>query len=448
MVSTALFRLLAILLLVAANAFFVAAEFALVSVRDTRVQQLIDAHRIGARIVQRLHRNLDELLSAVQFGVTLASLGLGWIGEPTLATLIEPTLTGLPHSRIFAHALAATLAFCAIAYLHITLGELVPKAVALQRAERVALAVAAPMDVFVRLARPALYLLSGSAALALKVFGLRLVREGGGHSAEELKLVVTASRRMGMLEKQEAEIIQRALELRHLTVREIMVPRRDVFSLPADLGLEEAAAQVAAGRRSRIPVYDPQRGGPEHIVGVLYARELARWMVGRRGQPAGGEGARQVRHLMRAVLVVPETKPLPDLLEEFRQRRRHLAVVVDEFGSTAGVVTVEDLLEQVVGRLEDEFDGAGPLPAKPAGALALDGSTTVRDLETQYRIPLPREQGFETLGGFVMAMLQKVPEAGDAFEYRGQRFTVEQMEGHRIARVRIEAAPVAGPGPA
>jgi putative hemolysin len=440
MVSLALLRLFAIGLLVAANAFFVAAEFALVSVRDTRLQQLVEQKRLGARIVQRLHLHLDQLLSAVQFGVTLTSLGLGWIGEGALAQMIEPSLHNLPHGVVWAHAIATTLAFAIISYLHVTLGELVPKSVALQRAERVALAVAAPMEVFMSISRPALFIFSRSAALVLRAFGSKPMREGGVHSPEELKLMVTASRRVGLLPAVQEETIHRTLELGNVTVREIMVPRPDIFSLPADLPLDEALSRVIEEQHSRVPVYDPERG-PEHIIGVLYSKEMMRWQQIRLAQVQSGASQLPnvtVRNIMRTVLFVPETKPVIDLLIDFKERRRHMAVVVDEFGSTAGVITVEDVLEQIVGEIEDEFDIAPPPPAVLGGAMELDGSATLRDLETQYNLALPRDQGFETLGGFVLSQLQRIPQRGESFVYDVRRFTVVEMDGRRIARVKIE----------
>lgn len=442
MVTYALLRLLVVVLLVAANAFFVAAEFALVSVRDTRIQQLVDARRIGARTVQRLHQKMDELLSAVQLGVTLASLALGWVGEETLARIIEPGLRGISHSTVWAHVIAVTMAFMAITYLHVTLGELVPKSVALEKAERVALAVAGPMEVFMKVTRPFVVVMTRSARLALRAFGSREVRQAGVHSPEELKLIVTASRRFGMVPPFEEEMIVRALDMGNIEVREIMVPRPDIFSLPANMPLEEALTRVVEEQHSRVPVYDPQQG-PEHIIGLLYSKDLTRWMRLRlmlaKDEAASARIAQmQVRQIMREVLVVPETKPVSDLLLEFKQRKRHLAVVVDEFGSTVGVVTVEDVLEQLVGEIEDEFDVTPQALVPGATSMVLDGAVPIRDLETQYQLKLPRDDGFETLGGFVLARLQKLPRGGESFEYEGRRYTVLEMEGHRIAKVKIE----------
>ena len=442
MATYVLLRVLAVVLLVAANAFFVAAEFALVSVRDTRIQQLLDVHRISARTVQKLHSRIDELLAAVQLGVTLASLALGWIGEAALAHLLENAFQGVHHPAVYAHVIAILVAFVLITYLHTTLGELVPKSVALHRSERVALAVAGPMDIFITATKPFLYVMTHTARLILRAFGVPQIRQGGTHSPEELKLIVTASRRLGLLPAFEEELIHRTLEMGEVTAREIMVPRPDIFSLPADLSLDEALTRVVEEQHSRVPIYDQQRG-PEHIIGVLYSKDLTRWMRLRlvlSPDTAEQLALMEVRHLMRDVLLVPETKPLPDLLTEFKNRKRHLAVVVDEFGSTAGVVTVEDVLEQLVGEIEDEFDVARqPLPAGTTTML-LDGSVPLRDLEMQYQLKLPREEGYETLAGFVLAHLQRIPRGGETFEYEGRRYTAMEMDGHRIAKVKVEQA--------
>lgn len=444
MIAFVLLRLFLILLLVAANAFFAAAEFALVSIRETRIQQLIEARRLGARIVQKLHRKLDEVVNGVQLGITVVSLTLGWVGEPLLAHMVEEFVGQVPHANIYAHGIAIAIAFILITCLHVILGELVPKSLALERGEQVALAVAAPMDVFLTLTRPFIYGMSKAAGSVLSLFGSRKLRRGPVHSPDELKLIVTASRQFGQIPLFQEEMIHHALELESITVREVMVPRPDIFSLPGNLTLDEALSRVVEEQHSRIPVYDPQRG-PEHIIGVLYSKDLMRWtrlrLTTNPVQPiAARVSAMKISQIMHDVLVVPETKVLTEMLEEFKDHKRHLAVVVDEFGSTAGVITVEDILEQLVGEIEDEFDVPPPEQPVLEGklALVLEGSFGIRDLESQYQLLLPRDAGFETLAGFVLARLQKIPSVGDAFDYEGHRFTVDEMEGHRIAKVQIE----------
>ncbi len=454
MVAFVLLRVFLILLLVAANAFFAAAEFALVSVRDTRIQQLISAGRIGARIVQRLHQNLDEVVNGVQLGITMVSLTLGWIGEPIVARLVEGVrfVHEVPHGEVYAHTIAIAISFSLITYMHVILGELVPKTLALQRAEQVALAVAAPMEAFLAITRPFLFFMRKSGGLVLRLFGAQATRRGAVHSPDELKLIVTASRQFGQIPEFQEEMIHSAIELDSISVRAVMVARPDIFSLPSDLMLDEALVRVVEGQHSRVPVYDPQRG-PEHIVGVLYYKDLMRWMrlrLSNLGQSVAARISRmQISQIMHDVLVVPETKVLAELLSEFKERRRHLAVVVDEFGSTAGVITVEDILEQLVGNIEDEFDVSPPEPSlEDESALVLEGSVNIRDLEAQYGLTLPRDTGFETLAGFILARLQRIPSLRESFEFEGHRYTVEEMEGHRIAKVKIEKKESLEPKPA
>src|SRR5215468_4286285 len=322
MVAFVLLRVLLIVSLVAANAFFAAAEFALVSVRDTRIQQLIEARRIGARTVQKLHRNLDALVNGVQLGVTIVSLTLGWIGEPMVARLVENIqfIQRVPHAMVYAHTIAIVIAFSFITCLHVILGELVPKSLALQRAEQVALAVATPMDVFLTITRPIIFVLGKSAGSVLKAFGLRKMRQGPVHSPDEVKLIVTASRELGQIAPAQEEMVHHALELENITAREVMVPRPDIFSLPGDLTLQEAIDRVVEEQHSRIPVYDP-KSGPEHIIGVLYSKDLMRW-AGMRlaARPLPTVPSRisdmKISQVMHDALVIPETKPLSELLEE------------------------------------------------------------------------------------------------------------------------------------
>ncbi len=437
-----LLEFVAVAMLILANAFFVAAEFALVSIRDTRIEQLMAAQVPGARAVRRLQRDLDDFLPAVQLGVTLCSLALGWIGEPLAAGLFAGWLDALPiapaHAQIYAHMAAVgavALGFALITYFHVVVGELVPKSLALRRAEALAVAVAPPMLIFMTLARPAVRLLKGSAAVILRGFDIPMTERAQVHSPEELKLIATAARRLGVLPALQETLIHRALELDDVPIREIMTPRQKIFSLPSRMPVETASAQVIEHLHSRVPVYDETRG-PEHIVGVVYSKDLARLMFFRRGAPFVDLKLSQIT---RDVLVVPETKTVLDLIREFQQRRRQMAIVVDEYGSTVGLVTAEDAIEQLTGEFEDEFDSPEmPVLASAGGALLMDGGVNLRDLETQMQWDLPRDGGVETLAGFVLMRLGHIPEVGESVTHDGRRLTVVEMEGRRISKIRAE----------
>ncbi len=459
MQGLALLKFVAVAMLILANAFFVAAEFALVSIRDTRIEQMLTDGIPGARAVRRLQQDLDDFLPAVQLGVTLCSLALGWIGEPLAASVLFGWFNLLPltqpHALLYAHIVAVALGFAAITYFHVVVGELVPKSLALRRAEALAVAVAPPMLLFIAIARPAVRFLKGGAAIILRGFDIELSERASVHSPEELKLIATAAQRMGLLPRFQETLIHRTLELDDVTVREIMTPRKQIFSLPSGMPLEEATARVIDHMHSRVPVYDETRG-PEHIVGVVYSKDLARLMYFRpktTGAPGlaseTGETAKsrpatpfvdlKLQQVMRDVLVVPETKSVLDLIRDFQQRRRHLAIVVDEYGSTVGLVTAEDAIEQLTGELEDEFDSPElPVLTTASGALMMDGGVNLRDLETQMLWSLPRDGGVETLAGFVLMRLGHIPSEGESVVFDGRRLTVVEMDARRIAKVRVE----------
>jgi CBS domain containing-hemolysin-like protein len=437
-------------MLILANAFFVAAEFALVSIRDTRIEQLLASGVPGARAVRRLQQDLDDFLPAVQLGVTLCSLALGWLGEPLAASLLMGWLGVLPltpaHAQIYAHVAAIALGFALITYFHVVVGELVPKSLALRRAEALAVAVAPPMLIFMAIVRPAVRALKVSAGVILRGFDISITERAQVHSPEELKLIATAARRMGVLPKFQETLIHRTLELDDVPIREIMTPRQKIFSLPSNMPVEAASARIIDRHHSRIPVYDETRG-PEHIVGVIYSRDLARLMFLRhKARQSAPFVDFKLSQIMRDVLVVPETKSALDLLRDFQQRRRQIAIVVDEYGSTVGLVTAEDAIEQLTGELEDEFD-APALPAltTASGALLMDGGVNLRDLETQMQWSLPRDGGVETLAGFLLMRLGHIPEAGESVTFEGRRLTVAEMERRRIGKVRVEAVEESAP---
>lgn len=437
-----LFKPVAVAMLILANAYFVAAEFALVSLRDTRVEQLLAGRVPGARAVQRLQQNLDDLLPAVQLGVTLCSLALGWLGEPLAAQILAGWMSALPDAKIYANVTAVVIGFALITYLHVVAGELVPKGLALRRTEALAVAIAPPMLVFMAVTRPIVRLLSRSAAAILRGFDIPSTeRAAAVHSAEELKLMATSARRLGVLPAFQETLVHRALELGDVPVREIMTPRQKIFSLPSNLTVEEACARAFIRDHSRIPVYEDARG-PEYIVGAVYTRDLARlFYFGRStASPVAPQSGLLLTQIMHEVLVVPETKSTLDLLRDFKQHRRHLAIAVDEYGSTVGLVTAEDAIEQLAGEMEDEFDTPShPVLTSAGGTVLMDGTVNLRDLETQMRWSLPRDGEVETLAGFVLARLGHIPEPGESVEFEGRRLTVVEMDARRIAKIRVEA---------
>jgi putative hemolysin len=288
--------------------------------------------------------------------------------------------------------------------------------------------------------RPVVHLLRGSAAAVLRGFDIPITERAEVHSAEELKLIATSARRMGLLPASQEVLIHRAVELDDVPLREIMTPRQKIFSLPSNMLLDDAYGKVIESHHSRIPVYDETRG-PEHIVGVVYSRDLLRLLYFRTGGAQAGTPQVELRlsQIAREILVVPETKSVLDLIREFQQKRRHLAVAVDEYGSIVGLVTAEDAVEQLTGEFEDEFDAPTlPILTSAGGAVVMDGGVNLRDLETQMHWDLPREGGVETLAGFMLVQLGHIPKAGESVLHEGRRLTITAMDGRRISKVRVE----------
>lgn len=440
------FRFLVLFFILGVNAFFAAAEVALISARKSRLRSLADRGNAAAQAARSLLAQPARLLSVTQVGVTLASLGLGWAGEDTVYQFVSrvahPLLT--PRVDPIFHAAAFTLAFLIVGFTHVVIGEVVPKNLALDKADRLALLVAPPLLLFRRIAAPFVAIIESSAAALSRAFGLR-GGHGGGHSPEELKFIVDLSRAEGYLGKFEEEALRNILDLSGYSTREIMVPRRLIASVSIDAPLDEVLRLLRLEKRTRLPVYE---GSPEHIVGFLHSKDLVRVWEERRLANENRRAVRpfRIRALLRKPLVVPETKQVTDLIDEFRSAHTHMAMVVDEFGTIAGLVTLEDVFEQIFGEIGDEYD-AKALPLEmEAPEVEVDGSTLIRDLDNLYGVELPSGAGFETLAGFLMFRLGYIPRPGDTVEWASRRFTVLEMDRNRIARVRIEKPPAAKPG--
>jgi CBS domain containing-hemolysin-like protein len=421
--------------LVALNGFFVAAEFALVKVRDTRIAELASQGSSAARVVQREIQHLDAYLSATQLGVTIASIALGWVGEPAVAHLLEPLFRVLGWAAgPVSHAVAVVLGLLFITYLHVVFGELTPKWVAIRRAESIALLSAWPLHLFYRLFYPAIIVLNKSARLVLRLLGLRAASESElAHTQEEVRMILTASGRGGHLKEDEVRLMQNVIHFADRTAREIMVPRVDIIFLSTTWPVEKAIEVATRGAHSRYPVTE---NGPDSVVGFVRSQDLL--------QLACKPEAR-LSEIVRDVLRVPETKPVDQLLREFQASRLHLALVVDEFGGTAGLVTLEDVLEEIVGEIQDEdADEAPRVERLPDGAIRVDGNYPLADLGRDLGWE-PEAEDADTLAGLVMERLGRIPRVGDVVEEDGWRIRVEAMERTRIRRLRLERLP--GPRP-
>jgi len=438
------FRLILVALLIGLNGFFAAAEVALLSVRGSRLRQLAEEGQSGAQAALNLLANPARMLSVTQVGVTLSSLGLGWAGEETLFRIIQSLFHPAwgPAAASVIHGASLLLAFLAISYLHVVIGEVVPKNLAIATADRLAVTVAPALLLFYRISLPFVLVIERSSGAITNLLRIGGHHRSGGHSAEELKLIVSSSRGLGYLPEAQEDMIHRVLDLSELSVREIMVPRNDIVSVSVEATLDEVLHAMIEHRHSRLPVYEEK---PEQIVGLLHYKDLLPVWEERREAIRVGRPSRafRIRRLLRKHLVVPETKPVGQMLAEFQQGRSHMAMVVDEFGTIVGMLTVEDVLEQIVGPIQDEYDEKSQAhAAAPGGAesseVELDGATRIRDLETEYGINIPAEAGFETLAGFLLYRLGYIPHAGEHVEYDGRRYTVLEMERNRIARVRIE----------
>ena len=429
--------LIAVLLLVAANGFFVATEFALVAVRRTRIEQLAAQGNTNARSVLDALNHLDAYIAATQLGITMASLALGWIGEPALAHIIDPLLLAIPLPAevrsVAAHAVSAALAFAVITTLHIVLGELGPKSLALQRTEATALAVARPIHWFHAVFRLPISALNGLGNAVVRLFG---IEPAAGHtlvqSAEELKLSVAASREAGVVSHAAQEAVQRALDLADLAAHHVMVPRSELVALRSDASVEHVAELVQRHQHSRFPVYE---GTLDNIVGIVSAkRALAD------GYTDGSAAAGGVQRNMTPPVFVPENMHAYRVLSELKVAKTHVAIVIDEYGGTAGMVTLRDLMERMAGEVPDESEPEQPQITRLGdGTFAIDGLMLVGDVEEELGVDFGA-QDVDTVGGLIFSLLGRAPSVGDVVTAHGYAFAVEELDGLRVSRIRAVPA--------
>jgi CBS domain containing-hemolysin-like protein len=426
--GSVIFGLVAIVALVLANAFFVAAEFALVGSRRTRLDEMSRAGNRKATLARRAVQSLDRYISATQLGITLSSLGLGWIGEPALAGLIEGGFAWLPEGvEAFAtHGVAIAISFSIITVLHIVLGELMPKAVALLYPESVSAWLAVPLMGFAWVMAGPIMLLNGTSNRLLRLAGVRPPSSHERvHSPEEIRMLVEQSSEEGTLEGPDARLLEGVFEFSEKNAEDVMTPRTGMEAIEAGLSVEAAADIVAEARRSRYPVYVDSL---DDIVGVVHAKNI---LTALRQAPGTS-----VREIMRPPLFVPGTREVEDVLADMKRLKVHLAIVLDEYGGTAGLVTMEDLLEEIVGEIFDEYDPAEGATVDAAGSPTLDGAMTISEFNDAFDATLD-DRDYTTLGGFLFGQLGRLPRPGDRVPTGAQTFEIVEMEGRRVKTVRV-----------
>lgn len=424
-------RLLAVALLVLANGFFVAAEFSLVSVRRTRIAELVSQGVPSADSVEKALENPDRVIAATQLGITLASLGLGWIGEPALSHWLEPLieLFAVNIQEEVSVGISAGIAFTIITFLHVVVGELAPKSIALQNPEGTSLIVARPTLWTEFLFKPFILILNGTGNLLLRMIG---IKPASGHqlvhSVEELRMLVSASADEGVVEEDERTMLDAIFDLGDLQVGQVMIPRTEILAVEADAVLNDIINIVVQTTYTKLPVYEDNL---DQIIGIMHVKDLLSLLL----KPESRDTV--ARDLVREAIYVPDAIPVNALLHQFRVNRQHIAIVLDEYGGTAGLVTLEDLLEEIVGEVSDPFDESTPeIQTMPDGSVLIDGMTLIEDVNQHLNLSL-EDPYYYTIAGFILAQLGRIPRVGDTVEIGNALFQVHTMDGLRIANVLL-----------
>jgi CBS domain containing-hemolysin-like protein len=424
-------KLAAVVLLVLANGFFVAAEFSLVSVRRTRIAELVASGNTKAEAVQEAIHNPDRVIAATQLGITLASLGLGWLGEPALSHILYPIVSLFPITiqSDVSHSISAALAFIFITFMHVVVGELAPKSIALQDPERTSLFVARPTLLTEKIFKPAIWALNGTGNILLSLIN---IHPASGHelvhSVEELKMLVTASAEGGLVEAEESEMLHAVFDFGSLLARQIMIPRTEIIAVEADTPLNEIIGLISESTYTKFPVFEDNM---DQILGIVHVKDLLSAMQSNDCSDC------TARSLAREPIYVPETISVSALLRQFRDNRQHIAIVMDEYGGTAGLVTLEDLLEEIVGEVSDPFDIDIPeIQTQPDGSVLIDGLTLIEVVNEQLNLTL-QDPDYDTIAGYVLGKLGRIPRRQDVIEADGVRMRVEEMDGMRIARLSL-----------
>ena len=425
-----LFQLLLVFFLIAMNGFFVAAEFACVKIRPSRLETLIQEGSRQAKYAKKLTDHLDASLSVTQLGITLASLGLGWVGEPAVATLILPITHAIGLDDVIGHTIALALAFSIITGLHIVLGELTPKTMAIQNVEKIMLSVALPMLVFHRVMYPFVWLLNHVANWVANRMGFHTASEGDdAHTEEEIRLLMEESHRQGLIDDTEVDFVDNVFDFTDLNVREIMTPRTDMVCLYLEDTMDENLHIILEEQLTRYPICHEDK---DHIVGFLHVKDLMRVMA---------EGRKpNLRRLARKALIVPESMDVSVLLKTMQKQRSQMAIVVDEYGGTAGMVTIEDIVEEIVGDIQDEFDEERPTAERRGKRIfSVDAKMLLEELEDILEIDI-EDEDVDTVGGWLYDQIGQAPRVGQMAASGGNLFYVEEVDGVRITRVLIHCA--------
>ena len=432
--ATILLKLAVVFLLVLTNGVFVAAEFAVVSVRRSRIEALVAQGNRRARTVTRILEDVRAFISAVQFGITVASLALGWIGEETFAQMFHPVLDQIiPGSfgpTVAAHSIATALALAIVTYLHLLLGEFVPKAIALGHAEQVALWIARPMTIFYRVFKWPIWLINESGVLTLRLLGLKTtVEHAAAYSEDELRHLITLSHQSGHLIEDERQLIYNVFDFTEATVESVMMPRTEIEALEADLSPSAMLDIFEQMGYSRMPVY---RDSLDNIIGIMLHKDVSR--IVRRNQPVS------IEELLRPAVFLPTSMRLNEALRSLRKSSAHMALVVDEHGGVEGLVTLEDLIEEIVGDIRDEHDeiAVRQIVEQADGSFTVTGGLSIRDANKRLDLGLPEADSYHTIAGFMMARAGRLLNSGETVDYSGLRLTVQSTARNRIVEAKIE----------
>jgi magnesium and cobalt exporter, CNNM family len=422
-------KIIAVLILVVLNGFFVAAEFAFVGVRRSRIEALAAEGNKSAQRLMALLSNLNAYLSAAQLGITLASLGLGWLGEPVVAAILTNSLGGvLPESYL--HVISFIIAFSIVTTLHIVLGEQAPKLVGLQLAEKVAMGTALPMQIFYKIFKPAIHALDWASARTVNLFGFHASSEHASiYTEEEIRQLIKISEESGHVNREERRLINRVFEFSETTVKEAMIPRTEIVAISEDCPLEEIARAFQQHGYSRLPVY---RNSLDSIVGFIHSKDLMPFLLRAKSF--------KLEKVLQKPMYVVDSARLEDVLRQMQREKFHFGFVVDEHGGVEGIITLEDLLEEIVGDISDEHDEEvnEQIQKQPDGSCILDGGLAVRDLNRRLGLNLPISEGYTTIAGFLMAEAGQILNEGESVSFNGHTFKIEKVDKRRILKVRME----------